>query len=144
MIKHLAARTWLEKGRALPLSEAASDSVDDYVNALPWLGTTGLDWTRMPPSRTLKLSGASPEDIYAWVKNTRAGHRMEIAIWYSRREGGIIVPMPEAAKNIDEFYWDAPGPRFVFGVDLMTDGAPAVFHEEIIQYGYEDLLVATV
>jgi len=143
MSKHQALRTWLEEGRAVRLSTAISDAFDDHVDALPWGGTTGLDWDRMPASREFNLVGKSPAEVYAWVKTIGVGRRSHIAIWYSRKEGGIIAPLRVAAEALDELYWDAPVPRFAFGAELENGGAVQPFFEDLLQYGYGDLLVAT-
>ncbi len=142
MIKHRTPRTWLEEGRAVRLSTAISDAFDDHVAALPWAGTTGIDWSRMPPSREFNVVGKSPAEVYAWVKATGLGRRSHIAVWYSRTEGGVVVPLRAGAEALDEFYWDAPGPRFAFGAEVEGD-AVQPFFADILQYGYGDLLVAT-
>lgn len=87
MTKHRTPRAWLQEGRALQLPGPISDAFDDYVASLPWAGTTGLDWSRMPPSREFNVVGKSPADVYEWVKTTRVGHSGHVGIWYSRNEG---------------------------------------------------------
>lgn len=49
MIKHQTARAWLKDGRASQLPSPISEAFDEYLTSLPWAGTTGLDWSRMPP-----------------------------------------------------------------------------------------------
>ncbi len=143
MTKHKTPRTWLEEGRAVRLPTAISDVFDDHVAALPWAGTTGLDWSRMPASREFSLVGKSPAEVYAWVKTTGLGRRSHMVIWYSRTEGGIVVPLRVAAEALDELYWDAPGARFAFGAVVESGGAFQPFFADLLQYGYGDLLVAT-
>jgi hypothetical protein len=144
MIKHKTPRTWLEEGRAALLPTAVSDAFDAHVAALPWAGTTGLDWSRMPPSRELNLVCKSPLAVYAWVQSTGLGRRSHMVVWYSRTEGGIVVPVRIGAEALDELYFDAPGPRFAFGAAVASDGAVQPFFADLLQYGYGDLLVATL
>jgi hypothetical protein len=125
MLKHGTAHEWLQAGRASELSSSISDAFDDHVSSLPWNGTTALDWSRMPFSSTLNLVGRSPEEVYRWAGTTRLGHHRHMAVWYSRNEGGIIVPLRECLTALDELYWDAPGPRFAFGVKIVGDGRAA-------------------
>lgn len=80
--------------------------------------------------------------MYEWVKTTRVASRRHISIWYSRNEGGIIVALRDGIAALDELYWDAPGPRFSFSVDV-GEGIVRPFFSDILQYGYGDLLVAT-
>jgi hypothetical protein len=142
VIKHKTPRIWLEEGRAIRLPTAISDAFDDHVVALPWAGTTGLDWSRMPASREFRVVGKSAADVYAWIKTTRLGPRSHIAVWYSRKEGGIVVPLRAGAEALDELYWDAPGPRFAFGGEV-EGGDVQPFFADILQYGHGDLLFAT-
>ena len=143
MIKHRTPRSWLEEGRAARLPTALSDLFDDYVAALPWRGTAALDWSRMPASRELNLVGKSQADVFAWVKTTGLGRRSHVVVWYSRTEGGIVVPLRVGAEALDELYCDAPGARFAFGAEIESGGALEPFFGDLLQYGYGDLLVAT-
>lgn len=98
------ARTWLQAGRATLLPDALSATFDTYVEHLPWAGTTSLDWSCMPPSTVLNVAGLSPADVYARAKTTRLAKRNDIAVWYSRREGGIVVPFRDGIEALDELY----------------------------------------
>jgi hypothetical protein len=118
-----------------------SETFDDYVHALPWAGTTGLDWSRMPTSMELNVVGMSPEEVYQWALRTRLGAHGHLSIWYSREDGGIVVPLRDGIVALDELYAHAPGPRFSFGLDI-TDGIARPAFSDILQYGYGDLLVA--
>jgi hypothetical protein len=142
MTKHRTPLTWLQEGRADRLPTAISDAFDDHIAALPWAGTTGLAWSRMPPSREFNVVRRSAADVYAWVTTVGLGRRSHIAVWYSRREGGIVVPLQTGAEALDELYWDAPGPRFAFGAEIES-GVVEPFFMDVLQYGYGDLLVAT-
>jgi hypothetical protein len=144
MTKHRTPRTWLEEGRAVRLPTTISDAFDDHITALPWAGTTGLDWSRMPASSEFNLVGKSPLDTYAWVKTTGLGGRSHMVVWYSRKEGGIVAPLRVAAEALDELYCDAPGPRFAFGAEVESGGAVQPFFADLLQYGYGDILVATM
>jgi hypothetical protein len=143
MTKHRTPRAWLEEGRAVRLPAAISDRFDDHVTGLPWAGTTGLDWSRMPASSQFNLVGKSPTEVYAWIKTTGLGRRSHMVVWYSRTEGGIVVPLQTAAEALDELYCDAPGPRFAFGAGVEGGGTIRAFFADLLQYGYGDLLVAT-
>ena len=129
-MKHQTARAWLEGGRASPLPSEMSQAFDDYIDSLPWSGTTGLDWSRIQPARELKVTGKSPLEVYDWVRSTRAGSRSHMAIWYSRSEGGILVQVRDGAVAPDELYWDASGPRFAFSVE-MANGVVHPFYADI-------------
>jgi len=118
MIKYRTPCAWLQEGSALQLPAPISDVFDDYVAALLWAGTTGLDWARMPPSREFNVVGRSPAEVYEWAKTTRVGQHSHIGIWYSRNEGSVVVPLRAGVEALDELYWDAPGPRFAFGVEI--------------------------
>jgi hypothetical protein len=137
----LAGRTWLQEGRATPLPTAISDAFDVHLAALPWAGTTALDWSRLA-ARQLNVVGKAPAEILHWVMTTRLGTHGHIAIWYSRDDGGVVVPLRAGIEALDEFYWGAHGVRFSFGVDLV-DGRVSPFFDDLLQYGHGDLLVAT-
>jgi len=141
MDKHKTALAWLQAGKGLPIDPEVSRAFDDYVNGLPWAGTTALDWSRMPPSRELNVVGKGPLEVLQWAKTTRLGSHSHLAVWYSRNEGGIIVPMHAGIMALDELYLYAPGPRFSFGVDL-DSGSVRPFFADLLQYGFGDVLVA--
>jgi hypothetical protein len=142
MEKHKAAAAWLKTGKGLPITSEISRAFDDYLNQLPWAGTTALDWSKMPASQELNVVGKSPADVFEWIKTTRLGAHSHIAIWYSRDDGGVVVPTQAGVFALDEFYLYAPGIRFSFGVDLDKGGVRPFFCD-LLQYGYGDLLVAT-
>jgi len=142
MREHRTAELWLKNGRASRLTATVSDALDRHVSSLPWAGTTGLDWSKMPPSVELTAARQSPEAILQWVETTRIAHHAHAAIWYSKREGGIVVRYREGILALDELYRHAPGPRFVFGVDV-ADGVVQPALLDLLQYGHGDLLVAT-
>jgi hypothetical protein len=97
----------------------------------------------MPASHEYNVVGKSPADVYAWVKGTSLGRRSRMVVWYSRMEGGIVVPLRAAVEALDELYCDAPGTRFSFGADVDSGGALEPFFGDLLQYGCGDLLVAT-
>lgn len=141
MQRHQLAHSWLQDGRALSLPKGMSDAFDDYVHSLPWAGTTGLDWSRMPPSIEMNVVGISPDDVYRWALGSRLGSHGHLAVWYSRRDGGIIVSLREGIVALDELFRQATGPRFSFGID-MIDGTPQPAFSDILQCGRGDVLVA--
>jgi len=140
MDRHPTAIAWLKSGRAIRLPSNVSASFDDYIHALPWSGTVGLDWSRMPNSTQINVVGMLPEQVYQWALSTRAGAHSHLSVWYSGKDGGIVVPFREGIMGLDELYLHAPGPRFCFGVDVAGDIAPTF--SDILQYGYGDVLVA--
>jgi hypothetical protein len=134
------AQEWLQEGRGLELPPDLSAGFDRYLNTLPWL-FSGLDWSKMPRSEVINLSEANEEDLLAWAKRTRVGAHGHLAVWYSPREGGLVVPIDLGLVSLDELYLGAPGVRFAFGVDLQQAGMNAAFGD-LLQYGSGDDLVA--
>ncbi len=148
--RRLSSAPWVESvsrrfdtSVATAVEDRSGNTIDGHVAALPWEGTTGLDWSRMPASHEFDLVGKSPAEVYAWVKTTGLGRRNHIAVWYSREDGGIVVPLRVAAEALDELYRGAPGPRFAFGAEIESSGAVQPFFADLLQYGHGDLLVAT-
>ena len=131
---------WIRDGRAIPLPIDLSHDFDAYLNRLPWIGSA-LDWSKMPPSRTLDLAGKRRHDLRSWIADTRIGHHAHIVIWYSRVRGGVVVPLDFAVANLDALYRHAPGIRFAFGVDV-SDGRINPAFGDLVQYGSGDELVA--
>lgn len=134
--------SWLRDGRASNLPPALSEAFDRHVALLPWAGTTGLDWSRMPPSRALSLTGVSAADVYRWGMTVGVGRHEHLAVWYSTLGGGVVVSLRAALVALDELYLHAPGPRFCFGIDV-HDGDWRPAFADILQYGHADVLVAT-
>jgi hypothetical protein len=134
--------SWVNDGRGRPLASSVAHALHDHVNKLPWRGTTGLDWGRMPASIQLNLVGKSDDDVYRWARQASVGAHDELAVWYSRERGGIIVPLREGIMALNELYRGAPGPRFSFGVETGPSGDRVIL-ADILQYGYGDLLIAT-
>jgi hypothetical protein len=60
----------------------------------------------MPVACKLNLAGKSPSEVAAWVKATGLGRRSHMGTWYSREEGGIVVPL-RIAEALDELYVSA-------------------------------------
>jgi hypothetical protein len=141
-MKHQTARIWLSDGRAAALPQEMSVAFDDYLERLPWAGTTGLDWRLLRNCSTFDLRGKSPADVRDWLLGTRAGSRTHMCIFYSRAEGGIIAETRVAGEALDELYQDAPGPRFSFSATL-REGIVTPFYADLVQYGNGDMLVAS-
>ena len=140
-MKYRSAQTWLAEGRAIPLESATSQAFDEYVHSLRWSGTTGLDWSRMPSFRQIDLAHSAVEQLLRWVRTTAVGRHSHLAVWYSKQEGGIVVELDKGIAALDELYFDAPGPRFCFGVEIDEDTLRPAF-EDLLQYGPGDLVVA--
>jgi hypothetical protein len=140
-VKHCNARAWLNKGRAAQLPDAISEAFDKYLHSLQWDGTTGLDWSQLPASRRCNLADTTGNQLLEWARTTGVGRHTHLAIWYSKEEGGIVVPFDEGIIALDELYVDAPGPRFSFGADMEGQMLRPRFND-LLQYGNGDLLIA--
>ena len=57
------------------------------------------------------------------------GKHGHIAIWYSRSEGGVVVPFREGIVALDELYVDAPGTRFAWGADIIDGTVRPAFDD---------------
>lgn len=134
------AERWIREKRALPLPMDFSTGFEKFLDTLPWLGS-GLDWSRMPCVEAIDASDPEPRAILRWAKRTRIGSHSHMAIWYSAKQGGLVVGIEVGLASLDELYRDAPGVRFAFGVDLYLDQLEPAYGD-LLQYGSGDRLIA--
>ena len=134
------AEQWIQDGRGLPLPQDLSIGFDRFLSTLPWQVAT-LDWKRMPRSESLDLSFADRRAVLAWGKKTRIGAHTHIAVWYSVKSGGLVVPAAFGLVSLDELYWGAPGVQFAFGVDVLAEQMEPAYGD-LLQYGDGDQLIA--
>ena len=87
-----SAQSWIANHRAERLSATVSSLFNDYVHSLPWAGTTGLDWSRMPSCSSIDSSNASDAELDRWMRGTRLSRSTHAALWYSLESGGIVTP----------------------------------------------------
>jgi len=136
----VVAQQWIESGMAVELPVELSTGFDRYLSSLPWLGVR-LDWSRMPPSVRFDMSAAADVELREWLRTTRLSLHPQMAIWYSEREGGIVVPTDLGIVNLDVLYRGAPGIRYCFGINA-SDGEMEPHYGDLLQYGGGDVLVA--
>lgn len=129
---------WVVDGRAKALPGELSDAFDRYLCALPWVGSS-LDWTKLPPPEQINVVRASPDEMRAWLSRTAIGGHSHIVVWYSAREGGIVVPLEVGFEHLDELY--GAEPRYCFGLDIVR-GAMKPVYEALLEYGKGDLYSA--
>ena len=128
-------------GRGFALPAELSIAFDSYLNTLPWQ-VSSLDWSRMPSSVTLDVAKSNLADFQIWLTKTRIGGHQAIAVWYSRTEGGLVIPIESATlDNLDELYWAAAGTRYLCGVDLEND-RPVPAYADLLERGEGDLYIA--
>lgn len=133
---------WLRDGRAQLLPHELSVAFDRYVMSLPWNGTTGLDWTKLPRSEAINVVQASPAEYAAWVARTAIARHSHLAIWYSISEGGLVVETAAGINALDELYGAYVGARFAFGLDVTDGGIIVPDYRDFLQWGHGDLFVA--
>jgi hypothetical protein len=121
------------------LDDAISRQFSEYVNGLPWAGTTGLDWARLPSVASIDISSASAGELADWIRRVRLGRHTHAAVWYGEPPGGIVVPVPSISVALDELFQHSAGVRFVFGID--EEGVNPDF-SSIVQWGLGDVLFA--
>lgn len=133
---------WLRDGRAIWLPDQMSAEFDAYLDTLPWVVTT-LDWAKMPPSEEFNVVENGRYELVSWIAKTKIGAHSHMVVWYSRDEGGLVVPLSFALANLDAMYLHYPGVRFAFGADVVQ-GQVIPAYADILQYGSGDKLVAVV
>lgn len=135
------AEKWLREKRALSLPTEAALRFEEFLNTLPWLGSS-LNWSRMPPAVTINVANAQRRDLLAWGKKTRIGSHTHMAIWYSAEEGGVVVGTDFGLLSLDELYRGAPGVRFAFGVDWGAESYAYGAYADLLEYGAGDKVTA--
>lgn len=103
--------------KAVPLERSISLQFARYVKSLPWAGTTGLDWQRMPPSISINVAESTSEELATWIDSSRLGKHAFAAVWYSENQGGIVILRSELAQSLDALCWGSERVGFVFAMD---------------------------
>ena len=127
-------------GHALALPKELSASFNEFLSTQPW-EVSNLDWARMPRSESISTVDVDRRSLLAWARKTRIASHSHIAVFYSARAGGIVVPTEFAIVSLDELYGGAPGVRFAFGVDVLSDQMVPTYGD-LLQYGQGDTLIA--
>ncbi len=135
-----SAQSWIANHRAERLSATVSSLFNDYVHSLPWAGTTGLDWSRMPSCSSIDSSNASDAELDRWMRGTRLSRSTHAALWYSLESGGIVTPTTAVIGSLDELFQYSAGVRFVFAMDALR-GVPDF--AGLLQWGLGDRVFAT-
>ena len=135
-----ARREWLESGRALLLPDITCEAFDDYLNTLPWMASA-LDWSKMPPSVAFNVVKGTRDELFAWATSTRIGRHTHLAVFYSRKNGGLVIPLALALNNLDELYQGWPGTRYCFSLDLV-DGQLLPAYSDLLEWGKGDVWIA--
>lgn len=134
------AEEWIRRGRAAPLPAELCVAFDAHLSSLPW-HTSSLDWSTMAPPEVIDVPSAGDADVRAWFSRTQIGRHSHVAIFYSVREGGLIVPTSVAIEHLDELYLRSPGVRFAFGLSEREGRLVPVF-SALLEYGRGDVLTA--
>jgi hypothetical protein len=139
-MKRSIRETWIEEGRATLLPSGVSAAFGDYINTLPWVGST-LEWSRLEPFTKIDVAMASNEEVLEWTKLTALGRHSHMALCFSPKEPCLVVKLEEGMRHLDELFWSSPGISFCFGVDVSGDEPQSSF-ADLLQYGAGDFLFA--
>jgi hypothetical protein len=135
------AHTWIAEGKATLLPLRISTEFREYINALPWVGST-LEWSRLQPFATIKISQASSQELLVWIRSTELGACSHMALCSSPKEPCLLVTVADGIGHLDELFWASPGVHFCFGVDVGPGAPPRPNFAAILQYGAGDLVFA--
>lgn len=123
-------RELIVMGNAKPLPVQISRDFGEFLETCPHLYPLGasLDWKRMPAHSTIEWYEKSDEEVVEWAKTLLLGNFGHVAIWYTSDEPCLLVPFEYGIANLDTLTWKAPGPRYVFGVDVRGETYGCAFH----------------
>lgn len=128
------------KAKTLPLQ--ASRDFAAYLEKLPYLPLR-LDWSKIPNRSSIAWNLKSDQEVVEWARSLRIGKYSHVALWYSSNEPCLITAFDFGVSNLDTLTWNAPGPRYLFGVDV-KDGTYQYSFDAFLETTGGDLLHGVV
>ncbi|MBS2032927.1 MAG: hypothetical protein JST54_33955 [Deltaproteobacteria bacterium] len=138
--EHLKELLEREGGSVVPASVCRG--FEEFAGRLPWLAGR-LDWRRLAPYSTLRLSRMDAGSVDAWLAETGLASVQFLVAFYRGDESGVCLSTKAALRNIDVLFWKAPGPRFMFGMVERERGLEPSY-DRFIEYDGADLLTSKV
>lgn len=82
-------------------------------------------------------------DFPRWLAGTAIGQHKSVSVWFSEREGGIVIPLEDLSLvTLDALYWTRPGFRYLFGVELREETL-VPWYQDLLEYiGTRDIISA--
>lgn len=136
------AQEWIHAGLGVPIEEDVSRSFERYLMELPWAGAS-IDWRKLAPRTRVNYVQAEKLELLCWLRGTSVAKFSHLAVWYSEKEGGVILPASTAILCLDDIYWNHQGARYSFGAEEVGEGFRFHF-SDIVQFGPAEHLVAFV
>jgi len=103
--------------------------LETYPLLLP-LGSS-IDWSKVTDHAVVEWYEKTDQQLTEWARTLRLSSCTHVAMWYNTREPCLLSTFDFGIANLDTFTWGAPGPRYMFGVDLVNDGYRCSFHSFI-------------
>lgn len=129
----------INDGKATVVDGSIVKEFFDYIQNLKWTESgTMLDFDAFSHKK-INLSIIDEVDLEDELKGTLLNKNKKIIFSYSEDQCGVICDLIFGLRNIDYFYWKAPGARFMFGGE-MIGGKVVPYYEHIAMYDGAELL----
>lgn len=131
----------IREGRVRVLPVDLVDDFDRFLSGFPVLGTK-LDW-RQISGVSLNIVALGPSALLEELQSLPLGGHEMIGVAYAAGQAGLLVTPTYFCKNLDPLFWKAPGPRYVFAVQVLGDSIAPIFRAFGEYDGRETLRVST-
>lgn len=123
-------RELIAEGKVKPLPIQISRDFGKFLESYPLLLPLGasIDWSKMPAHDAIEWYEKSDQQIVEWARRLRLGRCSHVAVWYNSEEPCLLATLEFGIANLDTLTWEAPGPRYVFGVNPDGDKYHCAFH----------------
>lgn len=106
----------IASGKAKPMPLSISREFAEFLESLP-LGSS-IDWTKMLAHSSIEWYEKSDQELVAWARTLRIGAYGYVALWYNANKPCLLTGFEFGVANLDMLTWGAPGPRYLFGVEI--------------------------
>lgn len=86
-----------------------------------------IDWSRVAGHSAIGWYEKSDQELVEWARTLRLGRCGHVALWYNSDEPCLLTGFEFGVSNLDTLTWGAPGPRYLFGVDLRDGNSVCSF-----------------
>ena len=130
---------WIENAQAELVDKEVSSRFTKYLNSLNWsVSGLKLDFNEFPHKK-INLSQIEESTLVSEIKNSSIGQSEKLFFFYNDTKPCLACELEFGLKNIDQAYWKAPGPRYMFCGNIIEGEVQEDFERLLMIDGVETL-----
>ena len=160
-LSHLRAMIQSGDATLLP-TQVCRDFNAHLVQRYPWVPVTqdSIAWARVEGSKRLNLvqeetvtqsrlgglrvvtkrvhAHVGEAELTRFVRSTRFGRHEYAAVVYGANEPGLWCSMEFAIRNLYTLFSSGNGARYLFGIDVTSEGTLVTHFDDFVEYDADD------